>query len=40
MKVKLGPLVVLCVLALSLPALAQGDKLGKVVFPTSCHARV
>jgi hypothetical protein len=40
MKFKLSVLVSLSVLAVSLPILAQEDKLGKVNFPNSCDAKV
>jgi tetratricopeptide (TPR) repeat protein len=40
MRLKLKTLVLLLVLALSLPVLAQEDQLGKVNFPNSCDPKV
>ncbi len=39
MKAALASIVLLLVVALAVPGLAQ-DKLGKVAFPTSCDAKV
>ena len=40
MKVLAIPLALLCIVALARPGLAEPEKLGKVVFPTSCDAKV
>jgi tetratricopeptide (TPR) repeat protein len=40
MKTTLAPIALCLVMVVTLPVLAQQDKLGKVSFPTSCDARV
>jgi tetratricopeptide (TPR) repeat protein len=40
MRIRLAPIVPFLVVVVTLPVLAQQDKLGKVTFPTSCDARV
>ena len=40
MRTRLAPIALFLVMVVTLPVLAQQDKLGKVSFPTSCDARV